>query len=154
MERHAIGEIGFDILTTLIKYPTESMRARIQRIFNPLVWIAWIADSLKAATGCDWSPEELREVGERSMCLERAFNIRHGLTKDMEAPSVRYGSTPVDGPAQGKSIGPHWEDLRRNYYDKMGWDPETGIPLPETLTKTGLSHLIPDLSKTNERGGL
>jgi aldehyde:ferredoxin oxidoreductase len=54
---------------------------------------------------------------------------------------------PVDGPQAGKAIFPHWEALRSNYYKNMGWDPETGKPLPETLEKLGLKHLIPDLEK-------
>jgi aldehyde:ferredoxin oxidoreductase len=31
--------------------------------------------------------------------------------------------------------------MRRSYYDHMGWDPETGKPLPETLKKVGLGHI-------------
>lgn len=58
---------------------------------------------------------------------------------------MRYGSTPVDGPAQGKSISSQWESLRSNYYQQMGWDAETGKPLPETLKNLGLDYLIPDL---------
>ncbi|MGD0099994.1 MAG: aldehyde ferredoxin oxidoreductase C-terminal domain-containing protein, partial [Acidobacteriota bacterium] len=63
----------------------------------------------------------------------------------MEAPSVRYGSMPVDGPAQGKSVMTQWEALRRNYYEQMGWNPETGKPLPETLKSLGLDDLIRNL---------
>jgi aldehyde:ferredoxin oxidoreductase len=40
---------------------------------------------------------------------------------------------------------PHWENLRRNYYQQMGWDPETGRPLPETLRMLGLGDLVKDL---------
>jgi aldehyde:ferredoxin oxidoreductase len=40
---------------------------------------------------------------------------------------------------------PHWESLRRNYYQQMGWDAETGKPLPETLERLGLAHIVPDL---------
>jgi aldehyde:ferredoxin oxidoreductase len=75
----------------------------------------------------------------------RAFNFRHGLTKDMEAPSVRYGSTPADGPAEGKAIMPQWDSLRRSYYEQMGWDPETGKPLPDTLRKLQLDDAARDL---------
>jgi len=67
------------------------------------------------------------------------------LTREMEAPSVRYGSTPADGPAQGRAIMPQWEKLRRSYYEGMGWDPETGKPLPETLRYLGLDDLIANL---------
>jgi aldehyde:ferredoxin oxidoreductase len=41
---------------------------------------------------------------------------------------------------------PHWEALRSNYYNEMGWDPETGIPLKETLEKYGLGHLYADMN--------
>jgi len=85
------------------------------------------------------------DVGRRTINQLRVFNFRHGLTKEIEAPSVRYGSTPVDGPAKGIGIMPHWENLRRNYYQQMGWDPETGRPLPETLRMLGLGDVVKDL---------
>jgi aldehyde:ferredoxin oxidoreductase len=100
---------------------------------------------LSAITGWDFDIREAMTVGKRIVNQLRVFNFRHGLTKDVEAPSVRYGSTPVDGPAEGKAIMPYWDAMRSNYYEKMGWDPETGKPLPETLIGVGLAHLIPDL---------
>jgi aldehyde:ferredoxin oxidoreductase len=102
-------------------------------------------DALNAATGFNYSVQEAFEVGRRAVNQLRMFNIRHGLTKEIEAPSARYGSAPVDGPQQGKHIMPYWDELRSNYYRRMGWDPHTGQPLPETLEKLGLGHLIPDL---------
>lgn len=56
-----------------------------------------------------------------------------GIPAEMDAPSPRYGSTPVDGPAKGNSIMVYWNELRANYYELMGWDRETGKPLPDTL---------------------
>jgi aldehyde:ferredoxin oxidoreductase len=85
------------------------------------------------------------DVGRRAINQLRAFNFRHGLTKEIEAPSVRYGSTPVDGPVKGIGIMPHWDSIRRNYYEQMGWNPETGKPLPSTLERLGLGHLVKDL---------
>ena len=94
----------------------------------------------------NYTIEEAMDAGRRAINLLRVFNFRHGLKKELEAPSVRYSSTPVDGPNEGIGIAEHWEDIRSNYYKKMGWDPETGIPLPETLKKLGLSDIIDDLS--------
>ncbi len=104
-------------------------------------------EALNAITGLDYSLQEAFDVGRRAVNQLRVFNFRHGLKKEMEAPSLRYASVPVDGPQAGKAIMPHWEALRSNYYQKMGWDPETGKPLPEALEKLGLGHLIPDLAK-------
>jgi aldehyde:ferredoxin oxidoreductase len=102
-------------------------------------------ECLNAITGWDFTIPEAMDVGRRIINQLRVFNFRHGLTKEIEAPSSRYGSTPVDGPAKGIAIMPHWESIRRNYYQQMGWDPETGRPLPETLEKLGLGHLVKDL---------
>jgi aldehyde:ferredoxin oxidoreductase len=104
-----------------------------------------VLDCVNASTGWDFDIQEAMDVGRRVVNQLRVFNIRHGLTKEVEAPSARYGSTPVDGPAEGKSILADWEGLRSNYYQNMGWDPETGIPLPETLERLGLANLISDL---------
>ena len=51
----------------------------------------------------------------------------------------------MDGPAKGLGIAVHWDGIRRNYYKEMGWDPETGKPLPDTLKKLALGDLIKDL---------
>ncbi|OGP65270.1 MAG: hypothetical protein A2170_13845 [Deltaproteobacteria bacterium RBG_13_53_10] len=101
-------------------------------------------EALNAVTGWDIEKSEAVEVGRRILNQLRVFNFRHGLTRDMEAPSDRYGSAPVDGPLKGISIMPHWDFMRSNYYQLMGWDPASGKPLPETLRKLGLGQLIGD----------
>jgi len=62
----------------------------------------------------------------------------------MERPSKRYGSTPTDGPAAGKAIAPHFEDMLRQYYQLMGWD-EKGYPTAETLGSLDLEKVAQDL---------
>ena len=73
------------------------------------------------------------------MNVLRLFNLREGLTPAMEAPSLRYGSAPVDGPAEGHRILDHWNHIREVYYQTMGWDRRTGKPLPDTLKALGLT---------------
>lgn len=101
--------------------------------------------AIKAATGLELTLEDDMEIGRRAVHLLRAFNIRCGITAEMDAPSPRYGSTPVDGAFKGRNILPYWNDMRSKYYEMMGWDKKTGKPLPETLKKFGLEHVIPDL---------
>ncbi len=104
-----------------------------------------LVDALNAATGWDFDIREALDMGLRTINQLRVFNFRHGLHKELEAPSTRYGSVPVDGPAQGKNIMPYWEELRSKYYAQMGWDPATGKPTRETLEKYGLGHTFQEL---------
>jgi aldehyde:ferredoxin oxidoreductase len=104
-----------------------------------------LIDCVNAATGWDLTIKEALDIGVRTVNQFRVFNFRHGLHKDLEAPSVRYGSTPVDGPAQGKNIMPFWDELRSKYYAQMGWDSDTGKPTLETLERLGLGHTFAEL---------
>jgi aldehyde:ferredoxin oxidoreductase len=104
-----------------------------------------LVDCLNAATGWDYTIDEAMRAGRRIINLLRVFNFRHGLTKELEAPSKRYGSIPADGPNKGKNIMLGWDEMRRNYYQQMGWDAETGKPLPETLERLGLNDVIAGL---------
>ncbi len=104
-----------------------------------------LGKAIEAATGWEgFTPDEAMAVGRRISNLLRVFNLRSGLGPELERPSKRYGSIPVDGPMAGKSVLEHWDDMRRRYYELMGWDFETGRPLPDTLRKLGLADLIPD----------
>ena len=104
--------------------------------------LALTLECLNAVTGWDYTVQDAIDMGIRIVNLMRMFNFRHGLKKEMEAPSERYGSTPVNGPAEGISIRIHWDAIRDNYYEQMGWDVETGRPLPETLKKLGLDYVL------------
>ncbi len=105
--------------------------------FCTQVPLAKLSQVLNAATGWEFGAEECLLVGRRVVNLLRVFNIRNGITAEQEIPSARYGSTPTDGPAAGISIAPHWDDMRRDYYDLMAWEKETAKPLPERLRRYG-----------------
>jgi aldehyde:ferredoxin oxidoreductase len=102
-------------------------------------------ECLNAVTGWSLTIEDAFTIGRRVINQLRMFNFRHEMKKEDERPSKRYGSIPVDGPAQGKNIMEKWDWMVENYYTLMGWDPKTGKPLPETLKKLGLEELAKDL---------
>lgn len=107
---------------------------------------AGLDDALKllnAATG--WETEAYRQFGYKVNTLMRAFGVRHGWTMDMDEPSPRYGSISFAGEGKGKSILTNWDEALKTYYEEMGWDLETGKPLPDTLQELGLEFVIPDL---------
>ena len=95
-----------------------------------------------AVTGWDLDLKSATRIGLRIVNLLRVFNLRHGLKPEMERPSVRYSETPKDGPIKGRSIQPYFDFMVRTYRELMGWDPETGRPLPQTLKSVGLEELI------------
>jgi aldehyde:ferredoxin oxidoreductase len=113
--------------------------------FNTRMNLPLLTKALNAVTGWNIMPEEAKAVGLRAVNLLRAFNLRAGIGAELDRPSERYGSTPVDGPWKGISIKPYWEKMLENYYSLMGWDVKTGVPLPETLRKLGLDYVVKDL---------
>jgi len=116
--------------------------------FNTRLNLVLEAEAVSAVTGWHFTPEEAKRVGLRAVNLMKAFNIRAGITRELDRPSARYGSTPVDGPSKNQSTAPHWEKMLENYYSLMGWDVETGKPLPKTLKNLGLEHIVKDLWET------
>jgi aldehyde:ferredoxin oxidoreductase len=99
-------------------------------------------DCVNATTGKDFKLSDIMTVGRRIINQLRVFNFRHGLDPTLETPSPRYGSTPTDGPVQNIGIAPYFKWMKRYYFELMGWDPETGKPLPHTLRSLGLERMI------------
>jgi len=97
--------------------------------------------AINAATGWNLSLEEVMNIGRRVVAMMRIYNLKCGLTPDKEKPSPRYCSQCVDGPNTDKPIAPHWEKMMDQYYQMMGWDRKTGMPLPETLKELDIEDL-------------
>jgi aldehyde:ferredoxin oxidoreductase len=114
-------------------------------IFTTRSLVETLCRALSAATGWNYTKEEAMRQGRRTAALFRAFDLRCGLGPDLEWPSARYASTPVDGPAKGQSILPHWQHMLDVWYATVGYDRQTGRPTPETLRALGLDFLIPAL---------
>lgn len=104
-----------------------------------------LVEMLNATTGWSISPDEARTVGFRTANLFRCFNVRHGITPEVESLSLRYFSSPTEGPKKGKGIAPYWDGMLDIFYREMGWDHKSGKPLPDTLRKLGLEEVIPHL---------
>ncbi|MDP2953347.1 MAG: aldehyde ferredoxin oxidoreductase C-terminal domain-containing protein, partial [Chloroflexota bacterium] len=100
---------------------------------------------LNAVTGWDLSSEDAMRIGLRTHNLMRAFDVRAGITPEAETPSERLLDVVPDGPAKGKTIRPHWNEILDGYYQRMGWDRKTGKPLPQTLRGLGLDSVVPQL---------
>jgi aldehyde:ferredoxin oxidoreductase len=100
-------------------------------------WSAIVA----TLTGWDFGVDEFRRTGERIYNLERAFNIREGITRADDTLPKRLLEEPLpEGPAEGQinNLG----ILLDPYYEFRGWDKATGKPTPEKLRELGLEEVI------------
>lgn len=104
-----------------------------------------MAEVLSAVTGFEYSPETLLEAGDRITNLLRVYNVREGLIPEDDSLSPRLLTPPHDGPQKGKSFAKTLSKVRKAYYREKGWDEDTGKPLPETLKKLGIDHVIQDI---------
>jgi len=92
---------------------------------------------LSAATGHDWSLEEMMRAGERAWNLKRMFNGRLGLTHATEKlPKLLFEPLPDGGQA---GHVPDMELMLHEYYAARGWDEATGQPTPAKLESLGLN---------------
>ncbi len=112
-----------------------------------------VVEAYNAATDYNLSLPDAIKTGKRIVNTFRVYNLKNGLTSDVEIPSTRYGSTPVDGPAAGLGIMKHWEVIRKIYFQLMGWNANTGAPLPSTLRDLELEELVSDIEKPRSTRG-
>jgi aldehyde:ferredoxin oxidoreductase len=113
--------------------------------FNTRMNVDLLSQALSAVTGWSVTWENGMTIGRRIVQILRAFNIRHGIAgRELDRPSIRYGSVPDSGPAKGRSLHDSWDKMLDAYYSGMGWD-VNGKPLPETLKHYGLDSVIVDL---------
>ena len=106
-----------------------------------------------AISGWDLSLEEALTIGRRISAQLRIWSFVHGLDPSLERPSTRYGSVPVDGPAAGADIRPHWDHMVSRFRTLIGWEPTLGLPLPETLRALDLEDLVPVAAQFESRVG-
>jgi aldehyde:ferredoxin oxidoreductase len=106
-----------------------------------------IAELIEAATGWEMSVAEFRKTGERIYNLERAISAREGLRREADKLPGRLMEDPLpDGPAEGQVIDQQtMEMMKDSYYQRRGWDLQTGIPTPAKLNELQLEMLIPEL---------
>ncbi len=93
---------------------------------------------LHSATGIAafGSSEEVMKIGERVNNLVRLFNIREGLTKDLDTLPKRFFTEPLkEGPCRDRVV--ELDQLIEEYYFVRGWDSD-GIPTDETLRELEL----------------
>ncbi|MFC1872915.1 aldehyde ferredoxin oxidoreductase family protein [Chloroflexota bacterium] len=98
------------------------------------------ADMLTAVTGCETNIAEILKIARRALTLARLFNVREGFTPTDDKLPDRFFHPKSNGPLSKKYYD--YQQLERDksyYYTLMGWDAQTGVPLPNTLIEMGIS---------------
>ena len=96
-----------------------------------------ILEYLNAATGADYSLEQLIQAGERIITAERQFLVRAGMSRKDDTLPKRLTQEPMpSGPAEGMVC--HLEKMLDEYYREQDWT-EEGIPTEKRLASLGLN---------------
>lgn len=104
---------------------------------------------LFAATGVSMSEKQIMKVGERIINLEKAFNLRHGITRKDDYPPRRFLEEPIiGGPKKGWFISrEEYDRALSEYYELRGWNRKTGIPTRKKLAELELEDIAKNLKK-------
>ncbi len=105
--------------------------------------LPWV-DMVNALTGWDVDEKELLRCGERIQNLRNAFNVREGIVPGDFTPHPRMkgegdgrlGSGPLAG------VTAPLDQLKRDYYEAMSWNPDTGRLSPERAEQLGMTELL------------
>jgi len=84
-------------------------------------------------------------IGERTICVQRAFNAREGFDRKDDTLPKRILTEPIKG---GKYDGRRINDLDGmldEYYEESGFDKKTGWPTREKLEDLGLKDVADEL---------
>jgi aldehyde:ferredoxin oxidoreductase len=122
---NAAGLCWFGYLT----YPVESL-----------------PEQLSAATGWDYTLDDLYLIGERIATIRHLFNLREGLNPLLRrVPERMVGQPPQDtGPLAGVTVD--YRTQIREYLEAVGWDARTTVPSAEALRALGLDDLAAQVS--------
>ncbi len=132
------GTDGYDLakLTRWVEYYNLVLSnvGSCQRSFiSKALPLQRIVELYRTATGLDVSADDLLLTAERALVMERLFNLREGLTREVE-----IGGTSHVRPEQVDQLN----HLLDEYYAYHGWTRD-GVPTRDTVRRLGLERYAP-----------
>jgi aldehyde:ferredoxin oxidoreductase len=91
-----------------------------------------LLELVKAVVGWDLDIAEAIKIGQRIQTLRQAFTLREGI-------EIIKNKLP------DRTVSADYLEDYRGYCEKIGWNPETGYPLEETLQNLNLEFALKDL---------
>jgi aldehyde:ferredoxin oxidoreductase len=99
----------------------------------------------RTATGLEMGYQEFLKAGERTMNLDRAFNIREGFRRIDDRPPLRMATEDVPHFGYSKLEPSLFDPMLDEYYQANGWDAATSIPCRRKLEELGLMQVADEL---------
>ena len=87
---------------------------------------------LNTVTGWGATQEEVVTTAHRGITLARLFNMREGFSREHDRLPPRFSE---DLPKHKGLTREQQETIVTDYYVEYGWDPATGVPTRETISK-------------------
>jgi aldehyde:ferredoxin oxidoreductase len=110
-----------------------------------VVWEELLAEMFTAVTGKGITAEEVLRMGERVINLERAFNVREGLTREDDTLPRRFLKEPLEeGSSKGQTVD--IDLMVDEYYEARGWDKSSGFPTRHKLEELDLTCAADELA--------
>jgi aldehyde:ferredoxin oxidoreductase len=90
---------------------------------------------LNTVTGWGATQDEVVTTAHRGITLARLFNMREGFGRAHDRLPPRFSE---DLPKHKGLTAAQQDEIVTSYYVEYGWDPATGVPTPETITKLNI----------------
>jgi aldehyde:ferredoxin oxidoreductase len=102
-------------------------------------------EGYNAISGREIDLKQYLKAGERTVCMQRAFNAREGFDRKDDTLPKRFLTEPVKGgPADGRRIT-DLDSMLDEYYEESGFDKKTGWPTRAKLEELGLQDVADEL---------
>jgi aldehyde:ferredoxin oxidoreductase len=112
-----------------------------------------LAELYSAATGWETTADQLAQIAERQLNLEKAFNLlRTDFDRKDDYPPPREMNEPIpSGNVAGWKIDEEkYDSLLDEYYELHNWDKETSFPTRKCLEDLDLHYVAEDLEKVGK----
>ena len=122
----------------------------VQCLYMPLGgyqtnWLTEQIKFLRYVTGWNIDNTSLDKIGERIFTLQRAINVRFGVSRKDDTPPPKVFEPMKTGKSKGKIPIP-FEKTLMEYYELRGWDKE-GKPTVNKLIELGLTECLKPIWK-------
>jgi len=113
-----------------------------------IVSVESLCRMIQGALGVRLTETELRNIGRRTVVLERMFNVRENPSREDTLPWRLMNEPISEGPHEGQmNSESELKAMLEKYYKLQGYDPRTGRPTAAVLSELGLMQDVKGLEE-------